>query len=111
MFIEKLEALMKENGVTQKALVEKCEIGKNQFAYWKKHGNVPAGAILEKIASFFNVSVDYLLGKTDDRGGSADIGLALSEEQLALLMEIKSLPEDQQKEAWDYIQYLKSKRQ
>lgn len=110
MFIERLESLMKEKGVSQKVLAEVCEIGKNQFAYWKKHGNIPAGAILEKIANYFEVSVDYLLGKTDTKKESSE-SPSLTEEQLALLFEIKSLPEDQQREAWDYIQYLKSKRQ
>lgn len=110
MFIERLESLMKEKGVSQKMIAEYCGIGKNQFAYWKKHGNIPAGAILDKIANYFDVSVDYLLGKTDVKKESNN-SPSLSDEQMALLLEIKSLPEDQQKEAWDYIQYLKSKRQ
>lgn len=110
MFVERLESLMKEKGVSQKVLAEVCEIGKNQFAYWKKHGNIPAGAILERIANYFEVSVDYLLGKTDTKKESGE-SPSLTEEQLALLFEIKSLPENQQREAWDYIQYLKSKRQ
>ena len=111
MFIERLNALLKEKGVTRKCFLEDVGMGRNAFYHWEKDGTVPTNATFKAIADYFNVSVEYLKGESDERGGSAEIGLALSEEQLALLMEIKSLPEDQQKEAWDYIQYLKSKRQ
>lgn len=111
MFIERLNALLKERGITRKKFLEDVGMGKNSFIYWEKDGRVPNNATFKAIADYFGVSVEYLKGESDERGGSAAIGPALSEEQLALLMEIKSLPEDQQKEAWDYIQYLKSKRQ
>lgn len=31
-----------------------------------KNGSIPRDTTLKKIASYFNVTVDYLLGKTDD---------------------------------------------
>ena len=110
MFWEKFIALCQERGEKPTPVIKKLGIAVGLVTKWK-NGTIPNGATLEKIASYFDVPVDFLLGKSDERGGSADIGPALSEEHLALLMEIKSLPEDQQKEAWDYIQYLKSKRQ
>ncbi len=109
MFWENFVALCQERGEKPTPVIKKLGIAVGLVTKWK-NGTIPNGATLEKIASYFGVSVDYLLGKSDERG-TAQNGPALSEEQLALLMEIKSLPEDQQKEAWDYIQYLKSKRQ
>lgn len=110
MFIERLNALLKEKGITRKLFLEETGMGKNSFSYWEKAGMTPTNATFKVIADYFNVSVEYLKGETDERGGSAVNGPTLTEEQLALLFEIKSLPEDQQREAWDYIQYLKSKR-
>ena len=110
MFIERLNALLKERGITRKKFLEDVGMGKNSFIYWEKDGRVPNNATFKAIADYFGVSVEYLKGESDERG-TAQNGPTLSEEQLALLMEIKSLPEDQQKEAWAFIQFLKSKRQ
>ena len=111
MIFERIKSLLKEQSKTKKDLSEALGIGINTIKRWETENRIPNATTLLGIADYFGVSVEYLKGESDERGGSADIGLALSEEQLALLMEIKSLPEDQQKEAWDYIQYLKSKRQ
>ena len=42
------------------------ELGFNpaSITYWKKTGSSPKPEILEKIAAYFNVSTDYLLGNT-----------------------------------------------
>ena len=40
---------------------------------WKKGTYVPKGDKLQVIASYFGVTVDWLLGKTDDRHGFAPI--------------------------------------
>jgi len=66
MFISILERLMKERSVTQKKLCEDLHIGKNQIKYWRDNCNTPNGETLQKIANYFGVSVDYLLGKTDE---------------------------------------------
>ena len=65
-FSEKITALMREHGVTAKELSEKLCIGKNQFKYWADKGNTPNAETVSKLADYFDVSVDYLLGKTDD---------------------------------------------
>lgn len=67
MFFSTLEHLLKENGIPASKLLEDCKIGKNQYTYWKKNGNVPSGATLQRIADYFGVSVDYLLGKTETK--------------------------------------------
>lgn len=110
MLFERIRLLLSEQGKTKKDLTEALGIGINTIKRWETENRMPNAATLLAIADYFGVSVEYLKGESDERG-TAQSGPALSEEQLALLMEIKSLPEDQQKEAWAYIQYLKSKRQ
>ena len=61
MFIENLLSLIKEKGITRKKLAEDLSFGVNQIKYWETHGNVPSGDIVQKIADYFNVTVDYLL--------------------------------------------------
>ena len=66
-FIERLTELMKENGLTRGELCEKLEIGKNQIKYWEDKNTLPNGETLIKMATLFDVSVDYLLGRVEDK--------------------------------------------
>ena len=70
VFYETLSKLMDENNVKAKNLSEQLGIGKNQFKYWKDNGNIPNGETLILLADYFNCSVDYLLGRTDNPNGS-----------------------------------------
>ena len=54
----------KKSLISVNALEEKLEIGKNSLYSWKK--NIPKGTNLIKVADYFHVSTDYLLGRTDD---------------------------------------------
>ena len=67
MFTDRLLELLKERGLKQKDLIEAIGIGKNQILYWKKNGVVPNKVTQKAIADYLNVSVEYLLGQTDDR--------------------------------------------
>ncbi|WP_440896275.1 helix-turn-helix domain-containing protein [Amphibacillus sp. Q70] len=46
-------------------LEEKLGFSRNSLYSWKK--NKPSSDKLEKVADFFNVSTDYLLGRTDKK--------------------------------------------
>lgn len=65
MFPERLKGLRIENNLTQKELAEKFKIRQQTYAQWESGRTKPKGETLEKFASFFNVSTDYLLGNTD----------------------------------------------
>ena len=62
VFTEKLKMLLSEKGITWKELSETLSIGKNQFACWQEKNSLPDGKTLKKIAEYFQVSADYLLG-------------------------------------------------
>ena len=63
VFIERLTALSKKKGTTRKELCHYLGIGINQIKRWETNGTIPNPCILTAIASYFGVSVDYLLGK------------------------------------------------
>lgn len=65
MIIERLKKLRKERKLTQKDIATFLDISQpayQQFESGKKKMNLET---MEKLADFFNVSTDYLLGKTD----------------------------------------------
>lgn len=64
-FFETLEALMNERKITQKQFADEIGIGKNTQAYWRKQSILPRQYVLDKIASYFGVTADYLLGQDD----------------------------------------------
>ena len=66
MFSERLKALRKSKGITQEQLatiigVERSSIGK----YEGKSHIVPSDDVKYRIAEYFGVTVDYLLGRSD----------------------------------------------
>lgn len=63
MFIETLKGLMSEKKVTTNKMLTDLGLGKNSMINWTKRGTIPNGETLQKLADYFNVSVDYLIGK------------------------------------------------
>lgn len=63
MFIERLNSLMEEHGVTRTKLLSDLKMGKNQFRVWETGGK-PNPSTISAIATYFDVSPDYL---TDER--------------------------------------------
>lgn len=61
---DRLKKLCDEHGISINILEERIGLGKNTLYAWKK--KVPGGVNLEKVADYFDVSTDYLLGRTDD---------------------------------------------
>lgn len=65
MFTERLKKLRKKEKLTQKDIARFLNISQpayQQFESGKKKMNLET---MEKLADYFNVSIDYLLGKTD----------------------------------------------
>lgn len=56
--------LCSENGITKTKLERDCGFSQNSINKWAAQS--PSADKLAKVADYFGVSVDYLLGKTDD---------------------------------------------
>ncbi len=61
MFGEKLRALRKKNNMTQVDLAKALDLDKSSIAKYESAGIIPSVDTLQKIASLFKVSIDYLL--------------------------------------------------
>ena len=67
VFSKRLRDLRTERGITQQQLADLLHLGRSTVAGYEVKGKQPDNARLCQIADFFGVSVDYLLGQTDDR--------------------------------------------
>ena len=64
--IDNVITLLKQKGQSQKNLCDYLGISKNVFTDWKSGRNKSYMKYLPKIADYFGVSVDYLLGENNN---------------------------------------------
>ncbi|MGN0623612.1 MAG: helix-turn-helix domain-containing protein [Oscillospiraceae bacterium] len=62
---ERIDGLLKSKSIKQKALAEELGIKPNVVSYFRNGTRTPNTELIIRIASFLDVSADYLLGLTD----------------------------------------------
>lgn len=67
MFLERIAALISSRGITRNKLLHDLGLDKSSFSNWEKRGTIPSGDVVAKIADYFGVTTDYLLGRTDQK--------------------------------------------
>ena len=63
-----LKYLRAEKGLTQTQLAKMLEITQDSISLWEKGKRTPDTQYIVKLADVFEVSTDYLLGRSDDFG-------------------------------------------
>jgi len=56
----------KEYGLTQQNVADALNIQKSAYQRYEKGRVVPAATVIINLADYFNVSTDYLLGRSDN---------------------------------------------
>ena len=84
MFFDIFEALCKEKGISPTKASEEIGFSRGSVSYWRKQRKEgkeakPDPYTAEKIADYFGVSIDYLLGRTSDPVDYDKDGDALAE--------------------------------
>ena len=65
-FAERLKTLRKQVKLTQTQIAEKLNISQQAYASWERGVKKPTQENLVKIAQVLNVTVDYLVGNSDE---------------------------------------------
>lgn len=107
-FYKRLRSLCEERGLTINELVKILDLSSGSPTAWKK-GATPREVTLSKIADYFGVTTDYLLGKekTPTVSGERDI---LDEVDIAFYNGFKELTEEQQATIRDMVQLMRARR-
>ena len=66
-FAERLKELRKQAHLTQVELAKRLGIGQSSYADWERGKKKPTQENLVKIAQVLNVSIDYLVGNSEDK--------------------------------------------
>ena len=61
-----LKQLRAQKNITQQELATKLNVSKGAVAMWETGKRNPDNETLVRISEYFNISIDYLLGKTSD---------------------------------------------
>lgn len=93
-FTKIVRELLKERKISINKMLTDLSLGAGTFATWEKRGTIPSGEVLDKLANYFGVSVDYLLGNEK----AAPVGAA-DEREAALIQFFRS----QSEEGKDYV--------
>lgn len=66
----KLKELREQNGISQAKLAQWIGVSRSAVAMWERGASQPDNDTLTELADFFDVTVDYLLGRCDRKNGS-----------------------------------------
>lgn len=99
MFITVLEELIRQKGITSAKMLSDLDMNKSSVLNWKTRGTIPGGDVLIKLADYFAVPVDYLLGRENvpaPHDEIAELSACLTAEERRIVA--------------DYIRFLISQR-
>ncbi len=87
MFAKRLKVLRAERDITQAEFAKIIGVAQQTVGSWEKGKSTPNYELLNKIADYFNVSADYLLGRESHNA-------SLSTEQKTILKRFSALTKE-----------------
>lgn len=106
----RLSQLRKEKNLSQKEFAKTFGVAQNTVSNWENENRTVDAETAVKLANYFQVSVDYLLGNTDHPGTVQAIDAQLEGVEFALFGEVKELSEAQKQDVLHFVQFIKSKK-
>ena len=105
MIGNRIRILREEKGLKQEELAKKICVSPSAIGMYERNSREPNNELTIKLANFFNVSTDYLLGKTDKRNYDKDE----MDFRFAYHKEMEGLTEQEIKEALEFYKMVKNK--
>lgn len=111
-FPERLRFLRQKKGITQKEIADSLGIANSSYSLYEKGAREPNFEMLEKIAKYFNVSIDYLLGteiKYEATSNYEDIRNDYID-TLAAHFDAQEFTDEELDEIMNFVEFVKNKR-
>lgn len=99
-FKDRIKKLREERGWTQDDVAKRLDVTRATIAHYETGRKTPREDTLKKLADIFNVSIDYLLGNTDEKTKVVDLlevmkrtrphvdGVPISEDAAEIIIDI-----------------------
>lgn len=121
MFGKRLATLRKQKELSQYELADRLGFSRGQIANYEQGKREPDYGTLEKIADFFEVTTDYLLGRTDipsPPDTDSDSRLEYYKHKIAtefpdvdlMFKDMETLSAEEMKEVYEYIKFKISQK-
>ena len=111
MFGERLRQLRRERKITQQAFARDLQVAQNTVSNWENGGRQPNLDMLRRIADYFALRVDYLLGDAAP-GDDADNGdITFDSFTYALYGETRDLTEENRQKLLEMARFFKQQQE
>jgi len=108
-----IKKLRNEKGLTQERLAKKIGLSRGSLSMIEINKREPDNKTLQKLADFFDVSVDYLLGRTNERLTADKIKEAAVTYQAPIIDcsddTMNNLPEEAKRSIEEFKEYILKK--
>ncbi len=108
--LKRIEELVAEKGITEKQFLIDVGLNKSAMSDWRKGTTKSYEKHIAKIAEYFNVSTDYLLGRTDKKNETPK-GDILDDFLMASFGDPRDYTEEELEEIRTFARFVKSKRE
>lgn len=106
-FKDRLKQLRRETELTQQELAKKLGVSFSSISMYERGEREPSFEMLEMIADFFNVDMNYLLGKTDTPHETREVEVFAASSKKETFYD--DLPEEAVQELENFKEYLRLK--
>lgn len=106
MFSEILYNLRERDGISQTRFAREIDFSQAAISAWENNTREPGIEALKRIARYFNVSVDYLVGNTKEKPAKKPTSNKLTAKAEELLNTFNGLDPMYQAQILEYARYI-----
>lgn len=107
MFYDLFYNLCKQKGVSASKACLEMGLSRSLAAKWKNTGASPSAEVLPKIAAYFGVTTDYLLGSEQKEKTPAEADVGFDDFTYAMHNESKELTEENKQKLLEMARFFK----
>lgn len=110
--MNRLKALRSERGMSQTEFANKIGVAQNTVSNWENGNRLIDTETVARIADYFGVTIDYLLGRTGDMNQNpGEENISFDDFTYAMYNESKELTEEDKQALLGMARLLKKKKQ
>lgn len=103
--MNRIKELRLEKGLTQEDLGKVVRVSARSIGFYESGERDPDTSVLSAFADYFDVTIDYLLGRTNIRKPT----LPSDVKDIAFHLSVDELTDEGKQQVVDYIEFLKRK--
>lgn len=108
--MNRIRELRKKKHISQKVLAIELSVKQSSVCGWEKEIKFPSKENLKKLADYFGVSIDYLLGRNENDDMQIEKLTVENDSELRkrIIDRVKKLPDPALEHTWAYLEGLQA---